>query len=187
MTDADPSRAASAPPPFALSGEQASYAWSKFAPNLSPFESATNPMKAWFSQLLSLFIPHADSASEAIEQLASTTAFLFGFSVDAAHARPDNSTLLSSGSARIVLAEMADRARVHTGSITSEVFHNWLEEIQSATGVGGAQLLVPITIAITGSPTGPDIEKLVPLIETGVSLGLPIPSVRARIERFVGV
>jgi glutamyl/glutaminyl-tRNA synthetase len=144
-------------------------------------------MKAWFSQLLALFIPQAHHADDLIEQLPHASSFLFGFDVDAAHLLPQNSALLSAGSARIVLAEMADRARVHTGSITSEVFHNWLEEIQSATGVSGAELLVPITIAITGSPAGPSIETLVPLIETGVSLGLPIPSVRARIERFVGV
>jgi glutamyl/glutaminyl-tRNA synthetase len=144
-------------------------------------------VKAWFSQLLTLFIPKADHAGDLIEQLPRASSFLFGFDVDAAHARPENSALLSGGSARIVLAEMADRARVHTGSVTAEVFHTWLGEIQSATGVDGGELLVPVTIAITGSPAGPDIEKLVPLIETGVALGLPIPSVRARIERFVGV
>jgi nondiscriminating glutamyl-tRNA synthetase len=187
VSDADPTRAGSTPPPFALSPGQSALAWSKFAPKMPPFESASEPVKAWFSQMLVLFIPQPDRASEQIEQLASTTAFLFGFDVEAAHARPENSALLSGSSARIVLAELADRARVHTGSVTAELFHNWLDEIQSATGVHGAELLVPITIAITGSPAGPDIDKLVPLIEQGISLGLPIPSVRARIERFVGV
>jgi hypothetical protein len=187
VSDPKATREDSAPTSFVLSVEQVDLAWSKFAPNLPPFGSASEPMKAWFMRLLWLFIPQAEGASDGIEHLPSATAFLFGFDVDAAHALPQNSALLSGGSARIVLAEMADRARVHTGSITPEVFHKWLEEIQSATGVDGAELLVPVTIAITGSPTGPDIEKLVPLIETGVSLGLPIPSVRARIERFVGV
>ena len=42
-------------------------------------------------------------------------------------------------------------------------------------------------IAITGAHSGPEFDKLLPLIEEGAALGLRIPSVRERIERFVGV
>ncbi len=44
-----------------------------------------------------------------------------------------------------------------------------------------------VRIALTGAQSGLDLDKLIPLIEGGAALGLGIPSVRARIERFVRV
>jgi hypothetical protein len=35
--------------------------------------------------------------------------------------------------------------------------------------------------------SGPEFDKLIPLIEDGSALGLGVPSVRERIERFAGV
>jgi nondiscriminating glutamyl-tRNA synthetase len=42
-------------------------------------------------------------------------------------------------------------------------------------------------IAITGTQMGPEFDKLIPVIEQGAELALGIPSVRQRVERFVGV
>jgi len=44
-----------------------------------------------------------------------------------------------------------------------------------------------VCIALTGTHSGPDLDKLIPLIEDGAALGFGIPSVRDRIERFVKV
>jgi glutamyl/glutaminyl-tRNA synthetase len=84
-----------------------------------------------------------------------------------------------------VLGEMANRVRAHSGEVTPEVFKAWLKEIKVATAVKGKELFHPIRIALTGYHSGPDLDKLIPLFENGAALG--IPSVRVRIERFVGV
>jgi hypothetical protein len=44
-----------------------------------------------------------------------------------------------------------------------------------------------VRIALTGTHSGPEFDKLIPLIEEGAALGLGIATVRERIERFVGV
>jgi glutamyl/glutaminyl-tRNA synthetase len=160
--------------PFDISGDQFAHAWSLFDSQLPPIATAEAPLKAWFRQVLHNFAPRADQ----LAQLSSTAAFLFGFDVEAARARPENAALLT---------ELANRVRVHVGPVTAEVFNTWIEEIRKVTGAHGNALLAPVTIAITGSRTVPGISNLVQLIEDGASLSLPIPNVRERIERFVGV
>ena len=58
---------------------------------------------------------------------------------------------------------------------------------KAASGAKGKDLFHPVRIALTGAHSGPDFDKLLPLIEGGAVLGLGIASVRERVERFVGV
>jgi hypothetical protein len=44
-----------------------------------------------------------------------------------------------------------------------------------------------VRLVLTSSHSGPEFDKLIPLIEDGSALGLGVPSVSERIERFVGV
>jgi glutamyl/glutaminyl-tRNA synthetase len=62
-----------------------------------------------------------------------------------------------------------------------------MTEVKQATGVKGKELFHPIRIALTGYHSGPEFDKLIPLIEQGAALQLGIPSVRQRLEQFVGV
>jgi glutamyl/glutaminyl-tRNA synthetase len=86
-----------------------------------------------------------------------------------------------------VLGELAGRVRAHSQPVTAEVFKRWMEEIKQATGIKGTELYHPIRIAITGSHSGPDFDKLIPVIEQGATLRVGVPSIRERVERFVGV
>ena len=95
--------------------------------------------------------------------------------------------MLAADSARIVLAELADRVRVHGEPVTPEHFKGWLDEIKAASGVKGKELFHPVRIALTGAHSGREFDKLLPLIEGGAALGLGIAGVRERVERFVGV
>jgi glutamyl-tRNA synthetase/nondiscriminating glutamyl-tRNA synthetase len=62
-----------------------------------------------------------------------------------------------------------------------------MNEVKSATGVKGKDLFHPVRIAITGAHSGPEFDKLVPLIEAGNALSLPtaVLSVRQRVEGFL--
>jgi len=62
-----------------------------------------------------------------------------------------------------------------------------MNEIKAATGIKGKELFHPVRIALTGHHSGPDFDKIIPLIEEGAALGLAIPSVPQRIYQFVGV
>jgi glutamyl-tRNA synthetase len=136
--------------------------------------------KAWLASLLELFLPKVDY----LAQLPVKSAFIFGFDPDAAHTDPENAAVLAADSARIVLSEFADRVRAHTGLVTPEVFKRWIEEIKAATGVKGKELFHPIRIALTGSHSGPDFDRVIPLIEEGAAMGIAIPTVRDRLEQF---
>ena len=87
----------------------------------------------------------------------------------------------------MVLAELADRVRAHSLPVTAEVFRRWIGEIEKATGIRDKELIHPIRIALTGTHSGPEIDKLIPIIELGATLKLGVPTVRQRVEKFVGV
>ena len=139
--------------------------------------------KAWFRSLIALFLPGVDH----LAQLPVKSAFIFGIDPDAAHAEAENAAILNTESARTVLSEFASRVRTQSGVVTPEDFKKWINEIKAATGSKGKELFHPIRIALTGSHSGPEFDKVIPLIEEGAELGLPIPTVHDRIEQFVGV
>jgi len=58
--------------------------------------------------------------------------------------------------------------------------------VKAETGARGKELFHPIRIAITGSHSGPDFDKLIPILEEGSRLPMPthVLSVRERVEEF---
>ena len=161
----------------------AELAWIYFADRLPPRETAPEKVKTWFVRLVALFAPAVDH----LEQLPDKAAFVFGFDPDAARADRENAAVLAADSARTVLGELASRTRTHGEHITPELFKVWMNEIKAATGVKGKDLFHPVRIAITGAHSGPEFDKLLPLIEEGSTLHMGILNVCDRVERFVGV
>jgi nondiscriminating glutamyl-tRNA synthetase len=156
--------------------------WSYFADKLPPRASASDELRAWFDKLLALFVPAVDH----LDQLPAKAAFIFGFDVEAARSNPENAAVLAADSTRSVLGEFAARVRTQMDPITPEIFKGWMNEIKAATGVKGKDLFHPVRIALTGAHSGPEFDKLLPLIEEGATLNLGIPGVRERVEWFVG-
>jgi glutamyl-tRNA synthetase/nondiscriminating glutamyl-tRNA synthetase len=144
---------------------------------------STSEVAAWFTKLLALFLPAVDR----LDQLPGKTHFVFKLDPAAAEADPENAELLATESAQRVLEALAVRARAFEGTLTAELFKAWMNEIKTETGVKGKELFHPVRIALTGSHSGPEFDKLIPLIEEGSSLPLPghIPSVRERVTSFV--
>jgi len=157
--------------------------WGYFAGKLPAQDSSSAKVQNWFAQLLAFLVPHVDH----LDQLPAKAAPLFEFDVEAARTQEENAAILAVDSARAVLAEFAGRVRAHQGVVTAEAFKNWMNEIKTATGVKGPELFHPVRIALTGSHSGLALDKLLPLMEEGAALGLPVVSVRQRVERFVGV
>jgi nondiscriminating glutamyl-tRNA synthetase len=161
----------------------AATSWEYFGGLLPEKDDASDEVLVWFVHLLEMFVPTVDH----LDQLTAKALFIFGFDPEVARARLENAEVLGADSARVVLAELADRVRAHSLPITAEIFNRWVGEIRQATNVPEKEILSPIRIAITGTHTAPDFERLIPLIEQGAGLGLGVPTVRKRVERFVGV
>ena len=165
------------------SGRITALAWEFFGGLMPAKNDASDEVLLWFVKLVSLFAPYVDH----LGLLPAKAYFIFGFDSDAARLVEQNAAILAADSARTVLGELASRVRAHSELVTPELFKTWMNEIKEATGVKGAELYHPVRIALTGAHSGPDFDKLLPLIEEGSTLHLGVPSVQERIERFVGV
>ena len=138
----------------------------------------------WFGRLLALFLP----AVNQLDELPAKTAFVFRVDSDEIRGDEENAALLGTDSAQRVLEAFAERVLADAEPVTPERFKTWMNEVKAATGVKGKELFHPVRIVLTGSHSGPEFDKLIPLIEEGSALpGLPepIPSVRERLRRFL--
>ncbi len=163
----------------------AALAWPYFtAEGLLPGK-AVDEIKNWFMNLLALFVPAVDR----LDQLPRKTRFVFDFDPVTAKADPENAILLAADTSRKVIAGFAERVNSASGPVTPEQFKVWMNEIKAQTGVKGKELFHPVRIALTGSHSGPEFDKLIPLIEEGSALPLPghIPSVAERVLSFADV
>ena len=138
---------------------------------------------SWVEKLVALFLPSIDQ----LDQLPAKASFIFRFDPDAARRAEENSALLGTESAQKVLAAFAARALNTLGPVTLEQFKLWMNEVKTETGTKGNELFHPIRIALTGAHSGPEFDKLIPIIEEGSRLDLPVhvASVRERIEQFL--
>jgi glutamyl-tRNA synthetase len=161
----------------------AALAWGYFADRLPALDSTPEPTKKWFEKLLALYVPHVDH----LDQLPAKAAPVFGYDCDAARANEENAVILATDASRTALSEFAARVRTYSQHIAPDLFKAWMNDIKTATGIKGKDLFHPVRIAITGAHSGPDFDKLIPLIEEGSTLDLGILPVRERIECFVGV
>jgi nondiscriminating glutamyl-tRNA synthetase len=167
----------------ASSSRLARLAWEYFGFMLPEKDQASDDVLVWFANLVQLFSQSVDH----LDQLPAKALFMFGFNATEARAKEENAEILAADSSRLVLGELANRARAHYEPVTPEIFKEWMNAIKEATGIKGKELFHPVRIALTGTHSGPEFDKLIPLMEQGSTLRLGVPSVRSRIERFVGV
>ena len=160
-------------------------AWPYFADaGLLPPDNAAGPdARAWFSRLVALLLPSVDT----LQQLPERASSIFRYSPEDLRGNSENAELLASESAQRVLAQFTQRVLADNGPITAERFKIWMNDIKAATGTKGKELFHPVRIVLTGSHSGPEFDKLIPLIEDGSRLALPqpVPGVRDRLRAFL--
>jgi nondiscriminating glutamyl-tRNA synthetase len=157
--------------------------WDYFGGLMPEKEDASDAVLVWFFHLISLFVPSISR----LDEIPAKAAFMFHMDPNLARADLENAAILAAESSQTVLNEIANHVRSHVGPVTASDFSSWMNQVKTATGVGGKELFHPVRIALTGTHSGPDFEKLVPLIEQGASLNLGIPNVRQRLDAFIGV
>jgi nondiscriminating glutamyl-tRNA synthetase len=139
-------------------------------------------VRSWAEKVIALLAPYVDR----LEQLPDKARFLLNYDAEEAVKAEDNQSLLRSEIGAKVIAEFAIRVRASSNGFTPESFKAIVNEVKEGTGAKGKDLFHPIRIVITGSHSGPDFDRVIPLIEAGGRLALPqhVLSVRERVEAF---
>jgi glutamyl-tRNA synthetase/nondiscriminating glutamyl-tRNA synthetase len=122
-----------------------------------------------------------------LDELPTRVSAVLHFDPAAALAAPENAGVMAMPSSAVVLASFAAKLAAEPEPISAERFKAIVKEVQKETGVRGPALFHPIRIVLTGAQSGPEFDKIVPLMESGARLNLPKPvlSVKQRIEKFL--
>ena len=141
-------------------------------------EAAAQP---WFGKVVELLAPSVDR----LEQLPERAGLIFAYDAKAALAAHDNADVLAWEKTRAVIEAFAKR--IPAEAMTVEGFKSIVNEVKTETGAKGKELYHPIRLVITGSHSGPEFDKLIPILEEGSRLPLPthVKSVRERVEEFL--
>jgi nondiscriminating glutamyl-tRNA synthetase len=144
------------------------------------------PIAEWLAKVTQLLTPYVDR----LEQLPEKAAFIFDYDAAKALANPNNAEVMNLTSTAAVFARFTfkivedDSAR--EAKLTPEQFKKIVNEVKAETGTKGKELFHPIRLMLTGSHSGPDFDKVVPILEEGSHLNLPkhVLSVRERVLAF---
>ena len=146
--------------------------------------SERHDLRAWFCKVVELVAPSVDR----LDQLPERAAVIFNYDAKPAMAAPENAEVFAWPKTRAIIETFAKHALAEgDGGLTAERFKAIMNEVKTETGAKGKELFHPVRIVLTGSHSGPEFDKLIPIIESGSKLNLPahVKSVRARVQEFI--
>jgi glutamyl-tRNA synthetase/nondiscriminating glutamyl-tRNA synthetase len=141
--------------------------------------------RVWFERVIALLAPSVDS----LGQLPGRAGSIFGFDAAAALGSPDNAEVLGLPHTSAVFSSFTAKILdLHSCGepLTAERFKVIVNEVKADSSAKGKELFHPIRIMLTGSHSGPEFDKLIPILEEGSTLPLPIHvlSVIERVKAF---
>jgi glutamyl-tRNA synthetase/nondiscriminating glutamyl-tRNA synthetase len=159
-----------------------SLAWPYFATLRWLPECSTSSIEHWFDRVLDLFLPAVDQLQQLPEKAATLWRYAPG---EVPVSEEDAATITSEAGERVVRA-FTEKVRGEADALTAPRFKELMSEVKAETGVKGKDLFHPVRIILTGAHSGPEFDKLIPLLEEGSQLDLPthVLSVRERVEAF---
>jgi nondiscriminating glutamyl-tRNA synthetase len=143
-------------------------------------------VQTWLDKITQLLGPSVDR----LDQLPEKSALIFHFDAKSALANPDNAEVLAGEHTDAVLTrfvvKILEDECARERRLTPEQFKKIVNEVKAETGAKGKDLFHPIRIVITGSHSGPEFDKLIPILEEGSQLTLPkhVLSVHERVAEF---
>ncbi len=144
--------------------------------------AASKEVDEWLGKVTALLVPSVNK----LDELPDRGKVIFDYDAKTAIDDPGNAEVLQAQKTESVLAAFTTRIAGESGPLTAERFKAIVSEVKTETGVKGKDLFHPIRIAVTGTHSGPEFDKLVPLIEEGSALALPVQvkSVKQRVAEF---
>jgi nondiscriminating glutamyl-tRNA synthetase len=146
-------------------------------------ENPDERTRAWFGKVIALLGPSVNK----LDELPERAALIFHYNAAEALRSPDNAEVLAAPKTSEVLAAFAQQVEADPAPLTPERFKQIMNEVKAKTGAKGKDLFHPIRVALTGSHSGPEFDKLIPILEEGAQLDLPLSvlSTRARLQVFL--
>jgi nondiscriminating glutamyl-tRNA synthetase len=136
---------------------------------------------AWLERVLDAVLKNIPSLAE----LPEAVRLIFEFDAERARATPEFQELVANPAAREVLKTFIPKA-LAGDTLTYERFREIAKAVQKETGTKGKDLFHPIRVALTGAASGPELEKLIPILEEGSRLPLAhhVKSCAERLREF---
>jgi len=145
-------------------------------------EPVSEEVIQWLGRVLEAVLKNVDH----LDQLASATQLIFEYDAQAAVTKEDTRQVAEDAGARAVLAVFIPMV-LAGGELTYARFREISKAAQKETGKKGKELFHPIRVALTGAVSGPELEKLIPILEEGAKLALlrPVKNCTQRLQEFV--
>jgi nondiscriminating glutamyl-tRNA synthetase len=149
------------------------------------WDPAGTDERQFVDHLIAIFLP-----ADRLDQLPDRLSRVLDYDARAALAAPGNAEVLGWPDTDAVLArftvKILEDESAQEGKLTPEQFKKIVNEVKAETGAKGKELFHPIRIVVTGSHSGPEFDKLIPILEEGSRLALlkHVLSVRERVEEF---
>jgi glutamyl-tRNA synthetase/nondiscriminating glutamyl-tRNA synthetase len=146
-------------------------------------DALTPEIKTWLAHITAALVHSVNKLDELPERAAS----VLRFDPAAALADAENAEILAAATTSVVLGAFAAKIAAEAEPVEAARFKALIKEVQKETGVKGPALFHPIRIMLTGVQSGPEFDRLVPLMEEGAKLALPIPvlSVKQRVAAWM--
>lgn len=147
-------------------------------------EELPEAVRLWLRDLIRAVLPGLDFLS----LLPPRTRLVFDYQPENYLRVPESREAMEREGARAVLRAFGQRL-LEDSWLTVERFHQILEDVKRETHLTGRNLQQPIRVALIGLPFGPSLDDLIPLMERGAELDLPVrvKSCRQRVLEFCSV
>jgi glutamyl-tRNA synthetase/nondiscriminating glutamyl-tRNA synthetase len=133
-------------------------------------ENPDEHTRAWFSKVVALLAPSVNK----LDELPERAGLIFKVDAAAALAAADNAEVLGAPKAKEVLTTFIEHAEADKSAMTPERFKAIMNDVKAKTETKGKDLFHPVRIVFTGSHSGPEFDKLIPILEEGSQLPLPV-------------
>jgi glutamyl-tRNA synthetase/nondiscriminating glutamyl-tRNA synthetase len=145
-------------------------------------ENPDTATRAWFGKVVALLAPSVNK----LDELPERATLIFRYDAAATVNSPENAEVLGAPKTAEVLTAFAEHVEADPSPMTPERFKAIMNEVKAKTGAKGKDLFHPVRVALTGSHSGPEFDKLIPILEEGSQLDLPrhVMSVRERLTAF---
>jgi len=142
------------------------------------------PVNEWAADCIDFLVSHVDK----LEDLPAQFQTAFSFDPQAGLASPEVQEIVSQPGAREVIVAFADYLG-ERDFVDFETYRDAVNAVKAKTGQKGKNLFHPIRVAVTAKASGPELERLIPLLERGSRLNLPlgIMSARQRVQVVKGL